>query len=339
MNRKQKGIYAAAAFCMAILIFDCEQALRAASEGLELCLRTAIPSLFPFFVLSGILVSGISELRIPALAGFLRVPSGWESIFLLGCIGGYPVGAQCVAQAYRSEQLSKEQAQRMLGFCTNCGPAFLFGVVGPMFPHPGYPAVIMATGILSAMIVGHLWPGSDHNPKQAPAVTPISLPKAVRQAISSMASVCAWIILGKIVLHYLDQQLLRYLSQPIDLLTAGFLELTNGCLGLSSITDLPCRFVTACAIISFGGLCVAMQVSAICAENDLSFQYYLPQKLLQAVIAALLAMTISIRSIYAIPLIFAVLWLLYKSAVAFQKNMMYNADCKGGFHHAVPKKD
>ena len=339
MGRIQKGSFIASALCMIMLILDSKGALSAASDGLELCIRTAIPSLFPFFVLSGILVPGISGRKLPALGKILKVPPGWESIFLLGCIGGYPVGAQCIAQAYRSGQLSKSQAQRMLGFCTNCGPSFLFGVVAPLFPHPGYAGVVTLIGIISAMIVGFLWPVQEQFLTQTPNIPPVSLPKAVRQAIQSMASVCAWIILGKIILHYMDQWILHLLQQPIDVILTGMLELTNGCIELSNISDLTKRFVAASVIVPFGGLCVAMQVSSICAEAGLSSKNYLPQKLLQAAIAALIAFAVCIQSFPLLAAICAGMWILCKSAVAFRKNMMYNEVRKGGFHHAVPKKD
>ena len=51
MGRKQRcllGIMAAVG--MLVLIFDSALALEAARAGVELCLETVIPSLFPFFV-------------------------------------------------------------------------------------------------------------------------------------------------------------------------------------------------------------------------------------------------------------------------------------------------
>ena len=39
-----------AAVGLLVLIFDSSLAIQGAREGVELCLRTVIPSLFPFFV-------------------------------------------------------------------------------------------------------------------------------------------------------------------------------------------------------------------------------------------------------------------------------------------------
>lgn len=339
MGRVHKAACIAAGFSMMLLIFDSAEAINAASEGIELCIRTAIPSLFPFFVLSVTLVPGISGFRIPVLGRIMKLPDGMEAIFLLGSIGGYPVGAQCIAQCYRSGQLSKLQAERMLGLCNNCGPAFLFGVVAPLFPHFGYGVVIMILGILSAGLVGAIWPAAEQGEHTMISLSPVTLPKAVRQAIQSMASVCAWIILGKIVLHYMELCILGHLPFGLQILFSGFLEMTNGCIALQHISDLSSRFLVACMIVPFGGLCVAMQVSSICADAGLSCRTYLIQKTMQSTISAVLAWLLWKKSIPLAAIVCAGFWILLKTAVAFRKNMMYNGSGKGGFHHAVPKEN
>lgn len=338
MDRNEKRVCLIAAGCMLLLIFDSRQTILAASEAVELCIRTAIPSLFPFFVLSGILVPGLAGRRIPVLQKCLQVPQGWESIFLLSCVGGYPVGAQCIAQGCRSGQLSKAQAQRMLGFCNNCGPAFLFGVIAPMFPHPGYGIALTVLSILSAIAVGSFWPPVQEETGGFPKLSPVTLPSAVRQAISSMASVCAWIVLGKILLHDLDRWFFRCFPGQIQIILGGMLELTNGCINLAAIENIHVRFLAASILIPFGGLCVAMQVSSICGQ-ELSWKSYLPQKLLQCSISALFAWGLLSFSLPVFIAICAGLWILFKFSVAFRKRMMYNGSGKGGFHHAVPKEN
>lgn len=279
----------AAISAMLALILDSANAIQAAAEAIEVCLRTAVPTLFPFFVLSAYLVPYAVHLRLPLLGKLLGIPDGWESIFLLGCVGGYPVGAQCVAQGYSSGKLEEYQAKRMLGFCTNCGPSFLFGIVGAAFEDAVTPLVIMLIGIGSAMLVGAFWPASNSLGGCEPDNPKIPLPQAVQQAIRSMASVCAWVILGKILLAFLQKCGLAYLPSQIGMFLSGLLELTNGCLALGSYTNEDLRLVIACAITSFGGLCVAMQVASLCNRVGLDWGCYLPQKAFQSGIAAAMA--------------------------------------------------
>lgn len=328
-----------AALAMIFLIFDSKHTLSAASEGLELCIRTVIPSLFPFFVLSGMILPGLNGFRLPWLSKMLHIPQGWESVFLLGCIGGYPVGAQCICQGCRAGHLDTEQAQRMLGLCNNCGPSFLFGVTAAFFPHPGYAAGIMGIGILSAVLTGILWPAAGNGCAKSLPLPPVTLPQAVRQALSSMASVCAWIILGKIPSQALKRCIFNHLPPSTSVLLTGMLELTNGCMELGNIEALPVRFCVAAALCAFGGICVAMQVGTVSAEAGISLKHYLPQKLTQALLAGAIAFTVCTDRLWVSVIVFIVFLIVYKSAVAFQKKVMYNKPSEGGFYHAVPKEN
>lgn len=314
---------------MGALIFDSRTAMEAAEAAVELCLRTAVPSLFPFFVLSGMILPHVSGLRIPWLGKLLGIPAGWESIFLLGCLGGYPIGAQCIAQACQSGRLDVENGKRMLGFCTNCGPSFLFGIVAAAFSDPAAPFVICFINLMSAMLVGCLLPTIHQAGDAAPSLPPVSLPQAVRQGTRSMVSVCAWIILGKVVLGFLEKWALMALPSPVRLLIGGLLELTNGCLRLSECGGERLRFVFACVFVSFGGISVAMQAAAICADAGLDSGSYLPQKTLQGALSALLALAYLYFPGAFLPLCLIML-LLCKKTVEIPGKMMYTRISKGG---------
>ena len=77
---KNRNLYQgfAAGIGMLLLIFDSKTALEGARAGIDLCIRTVIPSLFPFFVLSMVLTGALMGtsllwLRpIGALCGVIR---------------------------------------------------------------------------------------------------------------------------------------------------------------------------------------------------------------------------------------------------------------------------
>ena len=91
------------------------------SQGSRLFLREAsavLKLLFPFFLLSGALMKALSGVKTPflSLLGKLcGIPAGCEAVLLPGFLGGYPVGAQAVASAWQSGQISKEQAEEFYG--------------------------------------------------------------------------------------------------------------------------------------------------------------------------------------------------------------------------------
>ena len=53
-----------------------------------------------------------------------------SAAFVLGFIGGYPIGAKSVITLYKNGSITKSEAERLLSFCNNSGPSFILGVVG-----------------------------------------------------------------------------------------------------------------------------------------------------------------------------------------------------------------
>ena len=112
-----------------------EQAMEAMRDGIKLCGNVILPSLFPFFVLSSLVVElGMSRylgrLLEPVMAPLFYVNGNCAAALALGFVGGYPVGARTAIQIYENGQCSRTEAERMLAFCNNSGPAFIRGVVG-----------------------------------------------------------------------------------------------------------------------------------------------------------------------------------------------------------------
>lgn len=266
-----------------ILILDSKTAISGATDGVDLCIRTLIPSLFPFLVICPMVTAGLSSLSpsiLRPLGRFCKIPSGSESLLLIGFTGGYPLGASSIGQAYRSGTLTREDAQRMLGFCSNAGPSFLFGVLGRLFHSPAITWILWGVHLSSALLVAFLLPGESSSASIATGHTTLSLPKALEQSIKTMALICGWVVLFRVLLTFLNRWILWIFPLPMQVLLSGILELSNGCLLLAKIENQGLSFIIASVILALGGLCVAMQTRSV--TPGLSLRNYLPGKLLQA---------------------------------------------------------
>ena len=121
--------------CFSALLLLPEVSAQAARDATLLCAQTLIPSLFPFFVLSSLLIAcGASELLSALLSPLMRPLFGLSgagaAALALGLCGGYPVGARTAAELVENGALSQEEGERLLTFCNNAGPGFLLGVCG-----------------------------------------------------------------------------------------------------------------------------------------------------------------------------------------------------------------
>ena len=285
------GIFSSAGMLM--LILDSRTALQGAQEGIDLCLRAVIPSLFPFLVLGSILTSatGRGSRLLRPLGRLLYIPKGAEGVFLTGILGGYPTGARVVTQAYQSGQLPKNEANRMLTFCNNAGPAFLFGILSTKFAHWTTIWVLWGIHILSAMVVARLQSPRAHEHNVKLEVPPISLAQALKQAVSTMGCICGWVVLFRIFLCFCSKWILWIVPTPVQIAFSGLVELTNGCCELDAITSESTRFVLCSALLAFGGICVTMQTASVIGA--LSLGAYFRGKVVQTAISAVLALIVS----------------------------------------------
>lgn len=283
----------AAAVGMAVLILDPRTAFLGATEGITLCIRSVIPSLFPFFVLSVWITGtlGSSPVALPkSLRRVLGIPMGAESLLMLGFFGGYPVGAQNVAQLHDQGQLSRDSARRLLMFCSNAGPAFLFGIVGPQFSAAWMAWCLWGILVVSALLVAELIPGS---PTEKLTLLPqnMRLAQAVNRSVGNMARVCGWVVLMRIVTVYLDKWLLSDWPKILRITLHGILELTSGCCDLQEIGQESLRFVVAAGLLSWGGVCVLCQTASV--TGSLGTDSYCKGKLLQTLFSLVLASLIA----------------------------------------------
>jgi len=325
---------------MLVIILDTKTALLGAREGLQLCLQTIIPSIFPFLLLSGMLNRSLLGQAFPLLrplGSLCKIPKGGECLLLLGFIGGYPVGAQLTAQSYADRSLTLQTAKRMLGFCSNAGPAFLFGMLSPLFTNSLAPWVLWGVHIASAFIVGCILPGANEADCEIKKATPITLSEALPHAIRTMSAICGWVIIFRIILAFCSRWFLWLLPITAQVLFSGLLELSNGCMLLQDIPTEGTRFVFASIILAAGGLCVGMQTLSVTKATGIG--YYFPGKALQTLLSFLLSIFvqpilfhgteifhISIPWIAVLILGVALLCLVLrrKKVVAFRKGLLYN---------------
>ena len=268
----------------------------AVRQGIALCGRSVIPSLFPFFVTVSFAVacgffSFLRQLRLPLNA----------AVFLLGAVGGYPVGGRTVGELYRGGMISRRQAEALLLCCNNAGPSFILSIAGAgVFGSQRVGWALYGIHLLAALAAGGLLgafgeraTGGNSGGKR-PFIPPITggnapfLPAVfvtvTRNAALTMLNVCAFVIFFLAL-----AALLRQLWPGLPPLAMGLLELTGG---VTALKNDAAGFCMAAALLGWGGVSVHCQTAAVLEETELSLGRYLLAKALQAVVSALLALAV-----------------------------------------------
>lgn len=135
-------------------------AAKGVGRGLEICLSTAIPSLFPMMFASVMAVETGWAQRLgrcfaPLTRRLFALPGESGSALLIALLGGYPAGAKAVAGLYERGAINHTQARRMALFCFCAGPAFLLGAVGALCGRAA-GAMIMLAQAVSVLLLGVL---------------------------------------------------------------------------------------------------------------------------------------------------------------------------------------
>ncbi len=294
--QKRIGSSILGAFGLLLLILDAKTAIYSAQKAIELCLYSVVPSIFPFLVLSCYLTPRLSTVngkRKNLIGRILAIPNQAIGIYLVGLLGGYPAGAQSIRVAYDQRQLDKATAQRMLAFCNNAGPAFLFGMLASTFPNALYLWALWGIQILSTLLVARLYPIKESPSvvyKQSPMT---SFTDSLKRSVVTMGYICGWILLFRILLGFFDRWFLWLFPTEIQVILYGVFELANGCCSLEQITDVGLRFVVAGGMLAFGGLCVTMQTASV--AGNLGIKHYLKGKLLQMLICVALCIVLQMQ--------------------------------------------
>lgn len=303
MKHFPAGIFVTALFA-AMLIFP-QAVFSGAEEGLLLWFQIIFPTLFPFLVVTSLLLSSGGLNLITRLFGGLfrrifRVTQNGAFAVLAGFLCGYPMGAKVTADLLRAEKISDREARYLLSFCNNTSPVFIINfIVWKTFGNERLmlPTLLILIGspVLMSFIFRRIYLKGRHPfPEPSAALKEKKtrfdfsvLDSCMMNSFEAIVKVGGYIILFSVLLSLLEE-----LSGQNSILMAAApaLEVTNGILLLSSsVSDPGLRYAAVLGLTSFGGLCSAAQTKCMLERTGLSVIPYIIQKLTTAAAASLLS--------------------------------------------------
>ncbi|MFD0717419.1 sporulation integral membrane protein YlbJ [Paenibacillus sp. GCM10027626] len=185
-----------AALLALLLVFFPASALEASIRGLSIWWEVLFPALFPFFVISELLLGfGIvhffGTLLDPLMRPLFRFPGSGSFVFAMGYASGYPVGARLTAQLWEQRLITRAEGERLVAITTTSDPIFLIGAVSVGFFHNAALAPLLAAAHYGgAFIIGLLMRFHDRkapdSPKAVSAYAGGAKRSILRQAITAM---------------------------------------------------------------------------------------------------------------------------------------------------------
>ena len=299
---------AAAAFFAVFLLASPKAASGAVSEAISACLEIIVPSLFAFSAVSVYLQkSGLYRILLKPLtfllSKILRFDEEICGIFLLANIGGYPVGITLISALVKDSRITEKDAGRLLCCCFGSGPSFIIGIVGVrVFGSAAFGAAIYAACFLSSIIVA-LVVRAHGEITLKPASKDLSLTSqtfvdSVNAAAKAMFSVCVMVAVFSVIAAALREIGLNALAEKLFAhinFGENSAKILPAILDVTRIKDiLPTQTAAplAAALLTFGGLCVFLQISAL--SKNIPLTRFLLARLPAAALAAPLAALFSL---------------------------------------------
>ncbi len=291
-------------FCFLLILRNSEAAIQYMGRGLTLCAGTVIPSLFPFMVISELLVkSGAGEAFGRLFSRVMRWVFGLSgagvSAVILGSMCGFPVGARTAVSLYDANLISKSECEHLLTFTNNPSSAFLVTAVGvSLFGSRHVGTILYAVVLGASLLVGFLarfflrGKGKPlEHPHYPSGLRPVGVEmftSAVSGAAGAMLTVCAYVIFFSALTGALGSMvsLGTHMNETAYTLLFGFFELTGGVSEASGHASFEAALILTAALAGWSGLSVHCQVLSLCGGRGLSFKPYLIAKVAQALLAA-----------------------------------------------------
>ncbi|MBP2002040.1 sporulation integral membrane protein YlbJ [Paenibacillus shirakamiensis] len=167
-------------------------AWQAGERGLAIWWDVLFPSLFPFFILSELMLGfGIVHfagmLMDPLMKPLFRIPGSGGFVAAMSFASGYPVSAKLTAKLREQQLLTREEGERLVAFTTTSDPIFLIGAVAVGFFHNAELAGTLALAHYgSAILVGLLMRFHAKNAAPSPQTSYKRSGFSMRKAIHAM---------------------------------------------------------------------------------------------------------------------------------------------------------
>ena len=284
--KKERLTSLALLFCVALCVVHSDLILSSALIGLKLCGASIIPAVFPFMIISDLIVaysplhkSGFLKRAFSTLFGIS--PAGITA-FISGIICGFPLGVKAAVDLYRGGEITRDEAERLIGFSNNTGPAFLIAGIGASMRGSVRDGILIYVSmILSAIIVGILFRKDAKSYCEVAASTEnhFDFTESIRNAASNTITVCSYIIFFSVIVGIASSAIKNTLALSFIL---PFIEVGNAASFLANAKiDTTLSLGLTALAASFSGLSVHFQAMSFISGSGIRCGRYFIMKLLQ----------------------------------------------------------
>ena len=272
--------------------------------GFDIWKNNVFPSLFPFFVLSNILINYDFVSILAKLFGkfsnkLFKINTTSTFIFFMSILSGFPSSAKYTKDLLDKKLITIDDANKILLFSHFSNPLFIIGTISISFlNNKKVGLLILIIHYLTNIIIGLIFRNfySKQYIKNNEKIKNIlnkehhfglilsnSITSSINTLLMILGTICTFLILTNVInnMIHLDDFNMSLLN--------GIIEMTQG-LKYVSLLDISMKIkaILMVMIISFGGLCIHMQEINILGDYKINYFIYLIARIMHAGIAGIL---------------------------------------------------
>ncbi|MBQ8845158.1 MAG: hypothetical protein IJ008_03990 [Clostridia bacterium] len=306
-DKKNKKINYFLTFLILLIILNMvifpKKYINSCFNGISAWALNVLPSVLPFMFFTKLLfelnvIENFSKKYSNFTKKIYNTPPESFFVFLMSIISGYPVGAKMTADLYQSGKIKKSDAYKMTSFCSTSGPMFIIGAVGiGMISNVMCGYIIFLSHILGAIFNGFLYRKIKikndcfikNNHQNISIKQTIDISEIVINSSLSIISVGTIIAIFFIIIEFFSS-FFAFLPQKIGIFLVGLIEITKGCIDISTNFSLTFATVFCSFIISFGGISTILQSLTMLSKLDMPISLFILQKFTHALFALIFAL-------------------------------------------------
>lgn len=273
--------------------------------SLNIWITSLLPALFPFFIVSDILINYDVIKYFPkvirnSIKYLFNVSDNGLVIILLSMLSGFPSNARNIKNMYLDKKITKEDGEHLLYFTHFSNPMFILGTIPLILNSNKISKYILISHYLANIILGiclrkynRVNDSNNSNYKEDKHNFELVLTTSIRKSLDSvlciLGTLTVFLIISTLLINFFN------LDNTSSLLVKSILELTSGLkeLGSYNLLDKYLLIISSC-ILSFGGLSVHMQVINELVDTDISYKNYFIGRILQVVLSLEISYLISL---------------------------------------------
>lgn len=291
-----------------ILIYS-QETLKSVLFAFNIWEENIFPSLFPFFVISDLLmnygfVNILGELTKKIMNKLFYLPGEASFVIIASMLSGFPSSAKFVKSLLEEQKINTEEAEYLLSFTHFSNPLFVIGVIGStMLKSKKLGFIILFCHIISNFIIAIVIRKKRevdtstinidklftiNSNKSFIQVLTSSITKTINTLILLLGIVTTFLVLSTLISNLIN------LNDFTRAIVSGILEMTQG-IKYISVVNIPLylKATIMTVFISFGGISIHLQIMSILSDTQVKYKNYFISRVAHASLAGVLVLVLT----------------------------------------------